>query len=237
MRGDVPVDDPERTPALREPVRVGEAARHLHGDLHRARQAEPDAALPGALDHAAEVPPAHELHRDVVPAVDLVELEDLDDVGVAEPRGEARLLDEHPDEVAPRRVLAADELQRDLLHHPGRAGHLGAPHVGHPARRERLEEPVLAEGAHPRGIVPAVGARRAARVRTSPGASGRARSPGALPPPPAPPEEGDDEQDREREDGAAAERAGGTAPGLLRLRRTADEDLGRHGGHQPGATL
>ena len=43
--------------------------------------------------HLAQRAAAHQLHGDVVPPVDLVELEDVDDVGVVEAGGEARLLD------------------------------------------------------------------------------------------------------------------------------------------------
>jgi hypothetical protein len=101
-----------------------------------------------------------ELHGDVVPPVDLVEVEDVHDVGVGEPRGEARLLDEHPHEVARGAVVAADELEGDLLHEPGRARHLGPEDLGHPARRDGLEESVLSDLAH---RWPIVSDRRASR--------------------------------------------------------------------------
>lgn len=52
----------------------------------------------------------------------------------------------------------------------------------------------------------------------------------------APGEERDDEQDGQREHRAAAEGAGGSAAALHRAARL-DEELGRHGAHQPGFTL
>ena len=237
--GDVAVHEPERAGHASESRCACASPRATSAATWTARGTpKRHAQLARPLGDAAEVAAAHELHRDVVAAVDLVELEHLDDVGVAEARGEPRLLDEHPDEVAPRGVLAADELQRDLLHDALGAGHLGAPDVGHAARGEGLDEPVLAEGAHRPWIVgPPAGARKErvfAGTRRGPEGAARRAVPrvppcGAASGAPAPPQAeqpGRDER-REREERAAREATREAAPGPLPALAGLDEDGAR----------
>ena len=54
--------------------------------------------LPHRADDRADVLAVDVLHRDEVRAVDLPDVEDLDDVGVRERRGDARLVEQHVDE-------------------------------------------------------------------------------------------------------------------------------------------
>ena len=106
MGGDVPVHQAQRAAAVAHAVDVRQGFRRLGHQVQGAREAEAQPRLPGALHHQPEVAPAHQLHRQVVLPVDLVELEHLHHVGVAETAGQPRLLHEHPDEVAARLVLA-----------------------------------------------------------------------------------------------------------------------------------
>ena len=51
--------------------------------------------------HGAQRQPGDVRHRDEVAALELAEVEHVDDVGMAEPRGQRRLADEHLDQLGP----------------------------------------------------------------------------------------------------------------------------------------
>jgi hypothetical protein len=150
VRGDqvgrrhVAVDDVERAPVtvaqlvgVVEPgARVGPDARHQH-----VRHA---LGL-GMLDEVAGVDPVDVLHGDEVVLVHLSEVVDVDDVGVRELRGQARLVEEHPDE-----VLRIDEMRQDPLHGDHalealRAALAREEHLRHAAASQSLDELVLTE--------------------------------------------------------------------------------------------
>ena len=129
-------------------------------------------ACPLAQAHAAE-----ELHDDERRAVvELDEVGDVDDVAVADPVDGARLLEEPEHRVAAPRVVAAQELERDLA---AELDVLGAVHVAHAALAEQLEDLVAAEHRSDPivGILGVLRDRGRAgwRARRIP-ASGRARS-------------------------------------------------------------
>jgi hypothetical protein len=114
-RRDVAMHDAERrVVVIGELVRVVQAGERLgqHLDLHAERKQLAGAArAPDALEGLAlEV-----FHRDVVAALVLADVVGLDDVGVVEPRGQARFLEEHPTEVLVLGEVAAQQLDRDEL--------------------------------------------------------------------------------------------------------------------------
>ncbi len=147
MRRHVAVHDAERRAVgAALVVRVAEPARRLRddvrGDGHRHA-----AAAPGRrLAQPAEVDAVDQLHRQVVAAVDLAEVEHLGDIDVRERAGDARLVDEHGDELARAVEHRQDALERHLLFEAGRALIDGAEHLGHAALGEALDEEILAEG-------------------------------------------------------------------------------------------
>ena len=112
-------------------VRIAEAGRDLvrdeRRDRHRAEQVLP-AQLPHQRLHVAA---AQVLHRQEVVAADISEVEDLNDVRVAEQRVDARFLHEHVDEIGGVRSLRQDPLDDEGLPETLRAGHDGAEHLGH----------------------------------------------------------------------------------------------------------
>jgi len=76
------------------------------------RRAALDRALRGE-QQLAQVGPLDVAHRQVHPAVGLAEVEDPDDVGMAQPRGDRRLAQEAPPEAIVVRQFVGKHLQRD----------------------------------------------------------------------------------------------------------------------------
>ena len=70
----------------------------------------------------------------------------LYDIDVRERAGDARLVDEHGDELLGTVEDGKDALDGDLLLEAGRALIDGTEHLGHAALRQALDEKVLAEG-------------------------------------------------------------------------------------------
>ena len=75
----------------------------------------------------------------------LAEVEHLDDVRVAEPSGDARLVDEHGHEVGVLGELGEDALHRDGLLEPERAGAPRDVNLGHPTGRDATDQGVRSE--------------------------------------------------------------------------------------------
>ena len=87
----------------------------------------------------------HVLHRHVVAAVDLAEVEHLHDVDVQQLHADPRLVDEQAHELAvPGQVRQHLLDDQDLLE-PGHAVRAGPPHLGHATRRDLLEQVVVTE--------------------------------------------------------------------------------------------
>ena len=126
-------------------VRVGEPATDLAadvGDQLRPRRAE---RLPDRAHRLGQVVAADVLHRDEVLALDRAQLEDVDDVGMVEARGQLRLLDEHLDE---RRVIGEvgeNPFDDEHAFEAGRALDASLVHLRHTASSDALEQRVLAE--------------------------------------------------------------------------------------------
>ncbi len=101
--------------------------------------ARPGSSGPSSRDQLLERAALEELHRDVVGAVELAAVEDLDDVGVLQAGGGARLAAEALDELRVGGEAAVEDLQRDLA---AELGVLGAVDVGHAAAADALDDRV-----------------------------------------------------------------------------------------------
>ncbi len=119
--------------SLRDAVRDGQRRLQRHGPGVARAQQRPDVAS------------VHVLHDEEVLAVDLADVDDVDDVRMVEGRGEPRLGEEHLDE---RRVLGEvgkDELQHARLLEAGDAEGLREVELGHAAAGEATSEDVAAD--------------------------------------------------------------------------------------------
>ena len=160
-RGHIAMDDVQGLSlAVGELVRVGEALTDAHRDearlLHRDRLAEGFAML----DHALEIGAVHELHHDEVRVVADADIEHLHAVRVREVRADARLVQEHADELLLLREMREHALDRDELLEALESGALRAEDLGHTARGDPLEDLVALGGlchrrvsGHPTGCL------------------------------------------------------------------------------------
>jgi DNA-binding transcriptional ArsR family regulator len=136
---DVPVHEPG-TAVDGQRVQVGEAGAHLHAEVEHRGGRERRALQPGGERVAA-----HEVHRDVPPALVTAELEHRHEVRVVHQRAEVRL----PDETL--LVLRADpprmqDLQRDGPAEPAGTVQDRLPDLAHPpASRGPPSWPPIAE--------------------------------------------------------------------------------------------
>ena len=138
---------------------VAEPTTGLHGDVQRVLEREGLALQPQRFDDLLEVRAVDELHHDEVAIVGLPDVEDADDVGVAEPCAEPSLVEEHPDEVRVRRQMRKHALDRDLLLEALNASGLPEEHLGHASSLEFLDQVISliahrASFALPRGVNP-----------------------------------------------------------------------------------
>ncbi len=146
LRADVAMDDPER-PArgVALAVRVVERLAHLRDDQAGLRNRHRLLALAKALEQLAHVAAGDVLHGDVEVLVVLAELEDLHDVRVRELHRDARLVDEHGDELGVLAHGGEDFLDGEQALEPLHAKGLGDEHLGHSADGDPLEEQVFPE--------------------------------------------------------------------------------------------
>src|SRR6185369_8461045 len=118
------------------------------GVLERRRRLERDAQRLGRRELALlaqavlEAAAAHELHRVVVLLALLADVVDLDDVGVVQLPGGARLAEELRDEVLVLHELRREELQRDLAIERDLDRAVDRPHAAAP---DAFEQAVAAE--------------------------------------------------------------------------------------------
>lgn len=182
LRGHVAVNDVRGPPVLRaQLVRVVQAARRVAHDARRDSRIH--AARPG---HPPREPferlAVEVLHREVVGAVGLPEVEHRADVGVIELRREARFVEEHFDEAPVLGDVRMNDLDRDPLREPGFGLELREVDGGHPPRCDAIAQPIAAEGTQRGRIEHRVGAgcrqspRRRAR-RSSTHAQRRSKGP------------------------------------------------------------
>ncbi len=146
LRRHVPVDDAERCARVVTLV-VGVVECVACREGHTKHQPLRHPRL-GLLVGALELPQrtaGDVLHRDEVGAAQPPQIEDLNDIGVVEPRGKQRLVDEHPDELRILRVVRQDRLDDDVLGKPLDACRPGKPHLGHAPGRQTASELVATE--------------------------------------------------------------------------------------------
>ena len=124
---DVPVDDPHL-------LREAEAVGRVVNDAQRVLDRNLAVALEPLLDRAL----VHELHRVEVGVALVVDVIDLHDVGVVEPRRGARLGLEPRDEDRVLRQLGRQHLERDLA---VEADLVGAVDLAHAALAEDAQQP------------------------------------------------------------------------------------------------
>ena len=171
-------------------VRVLERAEDGEDDVEADVERDVLAARRGGADEARAGRPVDVLHRHVELAVLLAEVEHLDDVRVAEARADARLVDEHGDEVRVARELREDALDGDDLLEAVRAAAAREIHLRHPARRDPPEQLVRPQAQRRRdagdrhrfgklniGTICLAGSREAARLLWLPARAARLRSP------------------------------------------------------------
>ncbi len=144
LRAHVAVDDAQLGAVeVAQRVRVGEPGEHLGEDAHV--DVERHAVAPGLAEHGVERLAVEVVHRqEVVPPLD-ADLVGLHDVGVVEARGEARLVEEHGDEVLVPGELLPEELDDEELVHPHRPGHHREEHRRHAPLPEEGDDPVLSD--------------------------------------------------------------------------------------------
>jgi hypothetical protein len=149
LRADVAVDDAERRAVeVGQVVGVGQAGECVDDDLEHelVRQRPPDLARP--IHHLAQRLTIEVLHCQPRLALLVADLEGLHDVGVAEPRGQARLVEQQR---AVCRCLglceqvAAQPLDDDELVEPGHAAAHGEEHLRHAAASERGDQPIVTD--------------------------------------------------------------------------------------------
>jgi len=105
--------------------------------------------LGGDAQEAERVEPVDELERREVVAVDLTEVEDLNDLRVGQLRGQLGLVDEHRDEAGVGRQVRQDPLHDQDLLEAMRGRDLRAEDLGHSAHRQPFEQRVAAERHRP----------------------------------------------------------------------------------------
>ena len=125
-------------------MEVAHAGGGLADQLDRVLERQEPAVRDAAPAQLVELLADDVLHRDVRDAVVLVDVVDVDDVGVVEQRADPRLVEEHLDD--PRIVgeLGAQPLDHDLLLEAGHRGLAREVDLGHAADREPAEQRVAA---------------------------------------------------------------------------------------------
>ncbi len=137
LRRDVAVHDAERVVVVvLELVGGVEPREHVDDDAQAHLRRKAQARLRGAREQATERVALHVLHDDVVALVARANLEDGNDVRVVDARGEARLLQEHLDELGLARQVRVQALDGGEALEAADAREAREVHRGHAARRE-----------------------------------------------------------------------------------------------------
>jgi len=146
LRRDVAMDDAERhAVAVALAVRVIERLANAGEDEAGLRDRHRTADLAEALVELPHVAPGDVLHGDEVAVLVLAELDHLHDVRVRQLRGDARLVDEHLDELGVLAHGGEDPLDGEQALEPSGAEGLGRIDLGHPAHGDALQQQILAE--------------------------------------------------------------------------------------------
>ena len=148
LRGHVPVDDPRRLPLLIPmAVRIVEPAAHFGDDVSREVNRQQAARSAKRVEQIVCVVAFDVLHHEDIGAIDAAEIEGLDDVSVAQPDGELRLVEKHGAEALIVRVVRVDPLDGHELFEPCGARRPAEIHLGHAASRETPKERVGSKGS------------------------------------------------------------------------------------------
>jgi hypothetical protein len=132
-RGDVAVDDVEgRAVGAAALVGVVEPGADVADDADGELQGEGPLPLGEGLHQGAGVLPVEQLHGEEELTVLLADVVDLDDVGVAQGRRDARLVEEHRDHLGAGGEARQDPLDHDVLLEALRAAGLGQVDLRHP---------------------------------------------------------------------------------------------------------
>ena len=139
--------------AVDELVRVREALADAHANEAGLLEREGLVQLLSVLDDALQVGAVDELHDDEVGVVADADVEHLNAVRVREVRADARLVEEHPDELLLLGQVRENALDGDELLEALESRALGAEHLGHTAGGDALENLVTLGrlGGHRRG--------------------------------------------------------------------------------------
>jgi hypothetical protein len=121
---------------------VRKTLANLESDERDARDRKVLTALPEGLRDRLEVRAVDELHHDEVGVVADADIEHLDAVGMREVRRQARLVQEHRNELLLLGQMRQDALDRDLLLEALQPLALGSEHLGHAARFKLLYDAV-----------------------------------------------------------------------------------------------
>ena len=153
LRRDVAVDEVEQlvvvVPELVRGVQAGERVEHdADDDGHRNALA----ARRGARQEARQRVALDVLHHEVVAAVAGADLEDGDDVRMVDRRREARLVEEHLDELLLAREVRVQALDGDEALEAADAEDAAQENGGHAAGRELGDELVAVEPLMPFAI-------------------------------------------------------------------------------------
>src|SRR5262249_48329994 len=127
-------------------MRVVERARDLARDPEAQRRRE---LAPSMRHRRREVAAAQVLHRDEVAAALFAAIVDRDDGWMAQARGDLRFAHEELREVAALHQRGEHALDHDGLLKAGRTTRSRAPHLGHSAFGDAIDELVIAERDRP----------------------------------------------------------------------------------------
>ena len=149
LRGHVAVDDPERLAVLaRRLVRGVEAFDRAEDDRCGDGNGNADAALAQGAEQARERLALHVLHDEKELAFEGDDVERADDVGMTDAGRDARLVEEHRDEVGLLGELGMEPLDGDGPREADGPEEAPDVHGGHAAGRDLVMERVAADHAH-----------------------------------------------------------------------------------------
>ena len=142
---EIAMDEAQRAVPVAELVNVVQRLADVDQDVQRGGDRQEIAAREHPLVREAQRDAGDVLHGDEVAPLELTEVEDVGDVRVAERRRQRRFIDEHLDEIRAPGQLRQHRLDDDPLLEPAHPLELGAPDLGHAARRQPRVDLVSAE--------------------------------------------------------------------------------------------
>jgi hypothetical protein len=126
-------------------VRVMQRDRGGADDRDDVLERQPLLVLREVREQAAQILAVHVLHREEVLVAFLPDVVDLNDVGVVQLRGEARLVQEHLHERLILRLTRTNPFDHDVARETFDAGRAGEQDFRHATARQMLDDLVAAE--------------------------------------------------------------------------------------------